>query len=82
MAGLPLYVASSPEQVKELVDLVEPMLDDVLKTIHTEDVGVHVQGSTLGSLEALLSFLKKSKIPVATISIGPVHKKDVFKVHA
>jgi len=33
----------------------------------------------LGSLEALLEFLKTSKIPVVNISIGPVHKKDVMK---
>jgi len=40
---------------------------------------VCVQASTLGSLEALLEFLLTSKIPVANISIGPVHKKDVLK---
>ena len=30
-------------------------------------------------MEALLEFLKTSKIPVVNISIGPVHKKDVMK---
>lgn len=30
-------------------------------------------------MEALLEFLLTSKIPVCSISIGPVHKKDVLK---
>ena len=30
-------------------------------------------------MEALLEFLLTSKIPVCSISIGPVHKKDVMK---
>lgn len=38
-----------------------------------------VQASTLGSLEALLEFLSKMKIPVTEINIGPVNKKDVQK---
>ena len=38
-----------------------------------------VQASTLGSLEALLEFLKTQKIPVCSINIGPVHKKDILK---
>lgn len=32
-----------------------------------------------GALEALLSFLRDMKIPVATVNIGPVHKRDVMK---
>jgi translation initiation factor 5B len=55
-------------------------LEDLLKRISTTQVGVHVQASTLGSLEALLSFLEDSKIPVSGINIGPVHKKDVRRV--
>lgn len=33
--------------------------------------------STLGSLEALLTFLKSSKIPVCHINVGNVKKEDV-----
>jgi len=42
-------------------------------------VGVYAIASTLGSLEALLEFLKTSKIPVSAVNIGPIHKKDVMK---
>ena len=55
-------------------------LEDLLKRISKTQVGVHVQASTLGSLEALLSFLEDSKIPVSGINIGPIHKKDVRRV--
>jgi len=41
--------------------------------------GVTVIASTLGSLEALMTFLKTSKIPVANVSIGPVSKEEVLK---
>ena len=35
--------------------------------------------STLGSLEALLSFLQDSKIPVSHIRVGPVSKDDITR---
>jgi translation initiation factor 5B len=53
------------------------MLKNVLSSIKLKETGVFVQASTLGSLEALLEFLRTSKIPYAGISIGPVHKKDI-----
>jgi len=40
-------------------------VDQALKGIKLQDRGVFVQASTLGSLEALLEFLKQSKIPFA-----------------
>lgn len=54
-------------------------LESLVKRIDKTDHGVYVQASTLGSLEALLQFLKQSNIPVSGINIGPVNKKDVMK---
>jgi len=43
-------------------------------------IGVYVQTSTIGSMEALLEYLKDDcKIPVSGLRIGPVHKKDVVR---
>ncbi|CAB4269179.1 unnamed protein product [Prunus armeniaca] len=56
-------------------------MKSVLSRIDKSGEGVCVQAYTLGSLEALLEFLKTPEvnIPVSGISIGTVHKKDVMK---
>lgn len=41
-------------------------LKQTLNSIKLEEKGVYVQASTLGSLEALLEFLRTSKVPVST----------------
>lgn len=51
--------------------------------LSTDKVGVLVQASTLGALEALLQFLRedtKPPIPVSAIGIGTIHKRDVTKI--
>lgn len=40
-------------------------LKQTLNAIKLEEKGVYVQASTLGSLEALLEFLRTSEVPVS-----------------
>lgn len=80
IAGSELLKANNDEELRAAKAEIEDNLFDILdKYVDKNADGVCVQASTLGSLEALLEFLKTSKIPVVNISIGPVHKKDVMK---
>ncbi|KAK3100060.1 hypothetical protein FSP39_014100 [Pinctada imbricata] len=79
LAGLPMYVAKRDDEVEYYKEELSTALKDVLSGIKLSERGVFVQASTLGSLEALLEFLRTSKIPYAGINIGPVHKKDIMK---
>lgn len=79
LAGLPLLVAYKEDEIPVLKDELIHELKQTLNAIRLEEKGVYVQASTLGSLEALLEFLRTSEVPYAGINIGPVHKKDVMK---
>ncbi|XP_077440575.1 eukaryotic translation initiation factor 5B isoform X1 [Vanacampus margaritifer] len=79
LAGLPLLVAHKDDEIAVLRDELILELKQTLSSIKLEEKGVYVQASTLGSLEALLEFLRTSKVPYAGINIGPVHKRDVMK---
>ena len=52
-----------------------------LKSIKLHSEGVYVQASTLGSLEALLEYLRSSKVKYSAINIGPINKRDIMKEH-
>jgi len=79
IAGLSLRVANFPDEVDVLKEAAERDLANALNAIKLKPLGVFVQASTLGSLEALLEFLKTSKIPYAGVRIGPVVRKDVMR---
>ncbi|XP_056287664.1 eukaryotic translation initiation factor 5B [Pseudoliparis swirei] len=79
LAGLPLLVAYQEDEIPVLRDELVRELKQTLSCIKLEEKGVYVQASTLGSLEALLEFLRTSKVPYAGINIGPVHRKDVMR---
>lgn len=79
IAGSRLLVVGPDDDEDDLKDEVMSDLTTLLNSIDKSGRGVCVQASTLGSLEALLDFLKVSKIPVSGINIGPVHKKDVMR---
>jgi translation initiation factor 5B len=79
IAGSRLLVAGPDDDEEDLEEEVMSDLENLLQRISKTGRGVSVQASTLGSLEALLEFLRVSKIPVANISIGPVYKRDVMQ---
>ncbi|KAG7096504.1 hypothetical protein E1B28_003934 [Marasmius oreades] len=79
IAGSRLLVCGPDDDEDNLRDEIMSDLTSLLNSIDKSGRGVCVQASTLGSLEALLDFLKVSKIPVSGINIGPVHKKDVMR---
>ncbi|KAL3478769.1 hypothetical protein BJX99DRAFT_99930 [Aspergillus californicus] len=78
IAGSRLMVVGPDDDEEDLEEEVMSDLENLLSKVSKDQRGVSVQASTLGSLEALLEFLRVSKIPVANISIGPVYKRDVM----
>ncbi|GAA5908934.1 hypothetical protein JCM6882_004948 [Rhodosporidiobolus microsporus] len=79
IAGSRLLVCGEDDDEDDLREEVMSDLTNLLDSVDKSGRGVCVQASTLGSLEALLEFLRVSKIPVSGINIGPVHKKDVMR---
>lgn len=78
IAGSRLLVVGPDDDEESLQEEVMSDLENLFNKTAKDQRGVTVQASTLGSLEALLEFLRVSKIPVANISIGPVYKRDVL----
>ncbi|CAH0001260.1 unnamed protein product [Clonostachys byssicola] len=79
IAGSRLMVVGPDDDEEDIEDEVESDLANLLSRVEKSGKGVTVQASTLGSLEALLDFLKDMKIPVANVGIGPVYKRDVMQ---
>eukprot|EP01063_Lacrimia_lanifica_P017940 TRINITY_DN24919_c0_g1_i1.p1 TRINITY_DN24919_c0_g1~~TRINITY_DN24919_c0_g1_i1.p1 ORF type:complete len:860 (+),score=419.18 TRINITY_DN24919_c0_g1_i1:58-2580(+) len=77
--GTPLLVVRDGDNVEDLQEEVMKDLSGMM-TRNQGDMGVAVQASTLGALEALLVFLKECEIPVSTVGVGEVNKKDVMRV--
>ncbi|XP_065312920.1 eukaryotic translation initiation factor 5B-like isoform X2 [Gordionus sp. m RMFG-2023] len=82
LPGFPIFLAHNHDEIEFLKQDMNALIEDTLQSIKLSEIGVYVQASTIGSLEALLEFLKISKIPYAGINIGPVHKKDVMRAAA
>jgi len=83
MAGTPVLVVGPNDEEEDIKAEVMSDLTKLESKLSTDRVGVLVQASTLGALEALLQFLREETqppIPVSAIGIGTVHKRDVTKI--
>ncbi|KAF7459390.1 putative translation initiation factor IF-2 [Cryptosporidium felis] len=80
VAGTQIIVPPRNSTLEEIELLKSEVMEDmgeIFRSVDRSGNGVYVMASTLGSLEALLVFLRSSNIPVVTLNIGTVHKSDV-----
>lgn len=80
VAGTQLLIPpknSTSDEIELLKEEVMKDMGEIFSSVDRTGNGVYVMASTLGSLEALLVFLKSSNIPVVALNIGTVHKSDV-----
>ncbi len=72
-SGSPLRVLNDEVDVKaEILKEIEDI------TIDTEDEGILVKADTIGSLEAVVKLLRDLDIPIRTVDIGDVNRRDII----
>ena len=76
IAGTRLYniTTSSDDEINKDRNTLEEELEKCLRT--ESDTGIHIQTSSMGSMEALLQYCKEHKINVASKGLGNISKKD------
>ena len=77
VAGAPLAVAPDPESLEKVAKEVQEEVNAV--KIARDVVGVVVKADTLGTLEALVNYLRRFDIPVRYADVGPVVRRDVVE---
>lgn len=83
MAGTPVLTIQEGDEEEDIKAEVMSDLTSLRKKLSVDKLGVMVQASTLGALEALLQFLREDTqppIPVSAVGIGAIHKRDVTKI--
>jgi len=79
LAGAPLYVVPSEEQIEKFVKVVSEEIEKV--KIATDINGVVLKTDALGSLEAIAEILKQENVPIRLADVGDVSKRDVVEAN-
>eukprot|EP01130_Rhizamoeba_saxonica_P015368 TRINITY_DN6878_c0_g1_i1.p1 TRINITY_DN6878_c0_g1~~TRINITY_DN6878_c0_g1_i1.p1 ORF type:complete len:499 (-),score=105.59 TRINITY_DN6878_c0_g1_i1:45-1541(-) len=82
VSGSSVFVYTKKDSLEVLKTLVMEPLSRLYTRIPISSSGVHVQCSTLGSLEALLEYLNNRSVAVGSFSIGRVNVRHVKKCSA
>jgi len=77
VAGSSLYVIPKSEDVENYVKLIREEVSQAVFRVESD--GVVVKADTLGSLEAIVTALKRESIPIRLADVGNVSKNDVIE---
>ncbi|MHA1649617.1 MAG: translation initiation factor IF-2 [Candidatus Helarchaeota archaeon] len=77
IAGGPVLVANTPHQQEEAKKAIEAEIKSI--RIDTDSTGIILKADTLGSLEALVDFLRQENIKIRKADVGNVSKRDVIE---
>lgn len=75
--GSPLYVVSSGERLEEVFARLQSEVGEFV--VRTDRIGVVVKADTLGTLEAMVNYLREKGVPIRSADIGDVSKRDVME---
>ena len=77
IVGGPIYAVGENQSLEKLTKQVLDEVDRI--RVVTDKIGIVLKADTLGSLEALVSELERSGIPVRFADIGDVSKREVIE---
>jgi translation initiation factor 5B len=81
LAGSPVYVYKTEEEADRYAADITSDFNSIIKDFLSKTgKGIMVQASTLGSLEAILTYLHDTHIEIAAVGLGNLQKKDVLKI--
>jgi len=81
LAGSPLFVYKTEEEAEKHGREITQDFNSIIKDyLSKTGKGIMVQASTLGSLEAILTYLHDKKIEIAAVGLGNLQKKDITKI--
>lgn len=77
LPGMPFVVYKNNKEA-----IAQEFKRELSENIKTQKAGIIAKADSLGSLEALLTLLRESNIPVVKAGIGPIAKTDVISAKA
>lgn len=75
VAGSPFFIIRSEDDFERGKTEIENILKNV--KIETDEAGVIVKADALGSLEALVKYLRDNGVSIRYASVGPITKRDI-----
>lgn len=78
MAGAPVYSYNTPEEEEKFTAEIQNELSKY--QIQTDGEGITLKTDTLGSLEALIGFLKDNGVKIRVANVGSISKRDILEV--